>query len=380
MEKFEVHLIVHEAKKLIAADRGGTSDPYCQIKVEKQLFKTEVVKKSLNPVWNETYDFSARLTTKLLVFEVYDHDIIGGHDFLGGIELDLSTLELDINAQKPTWYDLTSLGREEKVAGSLRLSIAVKRSSVQFEDITKGLALKPLMPDANTLALAKSSGRSCCVMNVVACQDIVAADSDGGSDPFVVVHAGSNTCQTKTLDGLNPIFNEVFTLPLERGVSCLRFNLFDYDVLGSNDFLGCIVVPLSDMAVDKVVDKWEFLCQRQDDDEVSGRIRVIIKLLLPLPPPFFQPVSLAAKPGHGLLQLYVQCATNLVAADSGGTSDPYFQVSIGEFNFKVILAKFSAECAIFMCLANICSLTSFHTTRFLHPLTHVIRVNTNRAH
>jgi Ca2+-dependent lipid-binding protein len=363
MEKFEIHLIVHEAKKLIAADRGGTSDPYCQIKVEKQLFKTEVVKKSLNPVWNETFDFSARVTTKDLVFEVYDHDIIGGHDFLGGIELDLSSLELDATAQRPTWYDLTSLGRDEKVAGSLRLSVTVKRTSVQFEDITKGLALKPLMPDANVLALAKSGGRSCCVVNVVACQDIVAADSDGGSDPFVVVHAGSNMCQTKTLDSLNPIFNEVFTLPLDRGVSCLRFNLFDYDVLGSNDFLGCIVVPLSDLVVDKVVDKWEFLCQRKDDDEVSGRIRVIIKLLLPLPSPVFQPVASIAKPGHGLLQLYVQSATNLVAADSGGTSDPYFQVSVGEFNFKVIYHSIQREMRCCYICCEVCTLSSSHSTQ-----------------
>ena len=336
MEKFEVQVIVHEAKKLIAADRGGTSDPYCQVKVEKQLFKTEIVKKSLNPVWNETFDFSARVTTKVLVFEVYDYDMIGGHDFLGGIELDLPALEFDAGAHKPTWYDLTSLNRSETVAGSLRVSINVKRVAVEFEDITKGLALKPLMPDANVVAIAKSKGQSCCVVNVVACQDIVAADSDGSSDPFIIVNAGSNTCQTKTLTTLNPVFNEVFTLPLERGVSSLRFTLFDYDVLGSNDFLGCLVVSLSEMAVDKVNDRWEFLAQRQDDDEVSGRIRVIVKLLLPLPAPVFNPVLSAAQPGYGLLQLYVQCATNIVAADSGGTSDPYFEVSIGDFSFKVI--------------------------------------------
>lgn len=209
--------------------------------------------------------------------------------------------------------------------------------TVQFEDITKGLVLKPLMPDPNVYSVAKAKGCSCCVVNVVACQDIVAADSDGGSDPFVRVEAGSSTCQTKTLDSLNPVVNEVFTLPLDHGVCHLRVNLFDfYDVLGSNDFLGCIVVPLSDMVVDKAVDKWEFLCQRKDDDEVSGRIRVIVKLLLPLPPPIFKATAEVAQPGHRLLQLYVQCATDLVAADSGGTFDPYFEVTVGNFKFKVI--------------------------------------------
>jgi Ca2+-dependent lipid-binding protein len=207
---------------------------------------------------------------------------------------------------------------------------------VQFEDITKGLALKPLMPDATVLTIAKKKGHGCCIVNVVACQDIVAADSDGSSDPFIVVHAGSNTCQTKTLNSLNPIFNEVFTLPLESGVSCLRFNLYDYDILGSNDFLGCLVVPLSDLATEKVVDKWEFLCQRKEDDEVSGRIRVIVKMLLPLPSLVFHPPLSAVQPGYGLLQLYVQGATNIIAADNSGTSDPYFEVSVGNFQFKVI--------------------------------------------
>ena len=346
MEKFEVQLIVHEAKKLIAADRGGTSDPYCLVKVEKQEFKTEIVKKSLSPVWNETFKFTARVSTKALVFELYDYDLIGSHDFLGGIELDLHALELDMGAHKPTWYDVTSLGRDDKVAGSLRLSITVTRVAVQFEDITKGLVLKPLMPDANVLSVARARGHSCCVVNVVACQDIVAADSDGGSDPFVRVEAGSNTCQTKTLDSLNPVFNEVFTLPLEHGVCHLRFNLFDYDVLGANDFLGCIVVPLSGMVLDKVVDKWEFLCQRKDDDEVSGRIRVIIKLLLPLPPPIFKAAAEVAQPGNGLLQLYVQCATDIVAADSSGTSDPYFEVSVGNFKFKVIALTPQGTCTL----------------------------------
>jgi Ca2+-dependent lipid-binding protein len=83
------------------------------------------------------------------------------------------------------------------------------------------------------------------------------------------------------------------------------------------------------------VDQWQFLCQRKDDDEVSGRIRVIVKLLLPLPSPVFRAPVAAAPTGYGLLQLYVQCATNIIAADSGGTSDPYFEITVGDFKFKV---------------------------------------------
>lgn len=43
------------AKNLIAADRGGASDPYVVFKVNgKEVHKSEVVKKTVNPEYNET--------------------------------------------------------------------------------------------------------------------------------------------------------------------------------------------------------------------------------------------------------------------------------------------------------------------------------------
>lgn len=51
-----LHLSVVKAKDLIAADAGGTSDPYVRIHVGKEIAngkKTKTIKKSLNPEWNE---------------------------------------------------------------------------------------------------------------------------------------------------------------------------------------------------------------------------------------------------------------------------------------------------------------------------------------
>lgn len=51
-----LHVSVVKAKDLIAADAGGTSDPYVRIHVGREIAngkKTQVVKKSLNPEWNE---------------------------------------------------------------------------------------------------------------------------------------------------------------------------------------------------------------------------------------------------------------------------------------------------------------------------------------
>lgn len=44
------------AKNLIAADRGGASDPYIVFKVNgKEVYKSEVVKKTVDPEFSENF-------------------------------------------------------------------------------------------------------------------------------------------------------------------------------------------------------------------------------------------------------------------------------------------------------------------------------------
>ena len=46
-----------EAKDILAADRGGTSDPYATLEIEKQKFTSKVQKKTLKPKWREKFRF-----------------------------------------------------------------------------------------------------------------------------------------------------------------------------------------------------------------------------------------------------------------------------------------------------------------------------------
>ena len=43
---------IKAAKGLLAADRGGKSDPYCKLKLNDEIHETETIKKTVNPVWN----------------------------------------------------------------------------------------------------------------------------------------------------------------------------------------------------------------------------------------------------------------------------------------------------------------------------------------
>jgi len=46
-----------DAVGLRSADRGGTSDPYAVFELnDEKIFKSAVVKRTLKPVWNETFE------------------------------------------------------------------------------------------------------------------------------------------------------------------------------------------------------------------------------------------------------------------------------------------------------------------------------------
>lgn len=71
-------------------DAGGTSDPYVRIWVnpdKKKNFLTKKLKKTLNPVYNETFTFLKlpfnEMDGKVLIMAIYDHDALGSDDQIG---------------------------------------------------------------------------------------------------------------------------------------------------------------------------------------------------------------------------------------------------------------------------------------------------------
>ncbi|KAK5576976.1 hypothetical protein RB653_001913 [Dictyostelium firmibasis] len=90
---FQIKIL--SARNLIAADVGGTSDPYVKIKTPAtngKDYKTRHISKSLNPIWNETFNIDlGNCVNDLVILEVYDHDKVGSDDLIGFVALDPST-------------------------------------------------------------------------------------------------------------------------------------------------------------------------------------------------------------------------------------------------------------------------------------------------
>ncbi|XP_016409083.1 multiple C2 and transmembrane domain-containing protein 2-like, partial [Sinocyclocheilus rhinocerous] len=88
-----------EGHGLVIRDRCGTSDPYVKFKLDgKTLYKSKVVYKNLNPVWNESFSFPIRSLDQKLFIKVYDRDLTTD-DFMGSCGVELNKLELEKNSE-----------------------------------------------------------------------------------------------------------------------------------------------------------------------------------------------------------------------------------------------------------------------------------------
>lgn len=83
---------VLHANNLRGADVNGSSDPFCKVKLGPFKAKTRVLKKTLDPEWNETFIFVLEADNlalmggvPMLSFEIWDHNTLARDYFLGEV-------------------------------------------------------------------------------------------------------------------------------------------------------------------------------------------------------------------------------------------------------------------------------------------------------
>jgi hypothetical protein len=101
-------------------DLNGKSDPYYKIIIDGYTqLKSEVIKKNLNPTWND-----AALTVPKngedLIIEVWDHDTFTSDDFMGYIQMKLPSSVGTFSE----WCVLQE--RNEPVKGSIHVHITTR--------------------------------------------------------------------------------------------------------------------------------------------------------------------------------------------------------------------------------------------------------------
>ncbi|XP_019064983.1 multiple C2 and transmembrane domain-containing protein 1 isoform X4 [Fukomys damarensis] len=101
---YQLDITLKRGQSLAARDRGGTSDPYVKFKIgRKEVFRSKIIHKNLNPVWEEKACILVDHLREPLYIKVFDYDFGLQDDFMGSAFLDLTQLELN----RPTDVTLT---------------------------------------------------------------------------------------------------------------------------------------------------------------------------------------------------------------------------------------------------------------------------------
>ncbi|XP_022292299.2 synaptotagmin-1-like isoform X1 [Crassostrea virginica] len=227
--KNELTVGVIQAADLPGMDMSGTSDPYVKVYLlpdKKKKFETKVHRKTLNPVFNETFTFKnvpyAEVGGKTLVFAIYDFDRFSKHDQIGQVKIPLNTVDLCQVLEE--WRDLISPDNDAEKENKLG-------------DICFSLRY---VPTAGKLTVV-----------VLEAKNLKKMDVGGLSDPYVKISMmlnGKRVKKKKTTIKkctLNPYYNESFTfeVPFEQIQKVqLYITVVDYDRIGTSEPIGRVVL------------------------------------------------------------------------------------------------------------------------------------------
>ncbi|XP_014884620.1 synaptotagmin-like protein 4 isoform X2 [Poecilia latipinna] len=118
VESGELHVLIKEAKNLMAMKAGGTSDSFVKgylfpSKAKSTKRKTDIVKKNLNPQYNSTFVYKElsleQLREMCLELTVWDREAMLSNEFLGGVRLSSGKRSVKIGKEE---VELESVGEE----------------------------------------------------------------------------------------------------------------------------------------------------------------------------------------------------------------------------------------------------------------------------
>eukprot|EP00057_Strongylocentrotus_purpuratus_P003188 XP_003726123.1 PREDICTED: synaptotagmin-4 [Strongylocentrotus purpuratus] len=231
VDKAVFMVTIHRASYLPAKDpTTGASDPYvklCLLPEKKHKVKTRVLRKTLNPIYEETFTFYGLAYNQLqgvtLHFVVMSFDRFSRDEVIGEVVMPLSNVDL---STRPV-----NLCRDIKPRNT-----RIPKSQGRGELLTS-LCYQPA---ANRLTVV-----------VLKAKNLPKMDVTGLADPYVkiyVMYRNQRLAKKKTRlkkRTLNPVFNEsfLFDIPME-GLEYLKieFQVLDHDRVTKNEIIGRLVI------------------------------------------------------------------------------------------------------------------------------------------
>ncbi|ORX86712.1 C2-domain-containing protein, partial [Basidiobolus meristosporus CBS 931.73] len=126
-----IKIEVIQARNLTPKDRNGLSDPFVVIKILNKKKSSKVISKSLNPVWNFSYEYKVNMRSppKFLQLVCWDSDFLG-RDFMGQLTLsfrefflDGVPIAFDPSRKRTAWYPLQQKSSKDQISGEVELNM-----------------------------------------------------------------------------------------------------------------------------------------------------------------------------------------------------------------------------------------------------------------
>uniref|UniRef100_A0A8D1GFX7 Multiple C2 and transmembrane domain-containing protein 1 n=1 Tax=Sus scrofa TaxID=9823 RepID=A0A8D1GFX7_PIG len=251
---YQLDITLKRGQSLAARDRGGTSDPYVKFKIGgKEVFRSKIIHKNLNPVWEEKACLLVDHLREPLYIKVFDYDFGLQDDFMGSAFLDLTQLELN----RPTDVTLTLKDPHypDHDLGTILLSVILTPKEGEHRDVTmlmrkswkRSSKLQTQSLRLSDVHRKSHLWRGIVSITLIEGRDLKAMDSNGLSDPYVKFRLGHQKYKSKIMPKtLNPQWREQFDFHLyeERG-GIIDITAWDKDAGKRDDFIGRCQIDLS---------------------------------------------------------------------------------------------------------------------------------------
>ncbi|XP_076842665.1 multiple C2 and transmembrane domain-containing protein 1 isoform X2 [Brachyhypopomus gauderio] len=335
---YKLDIVLRRGHNLAVRDRSGTSDPYVKFKISrKEVFRSKIIYKNLNPVWDERICLVVDNLHEPLYIKVFDYDFGLLDDFIGSTYLYLDSLEkqrpLDVKLQlQDSQYPNQDLG-------SLELAVTLT---------PKAGADRELQVSQRPSDLHKKSQlwRSMLSIGLIEGRNLVPMDTNGLSDPYVKFRLGNEKYRSKTMaKTLNPQWREQFDLHMsDEDGGILDISVWDKDTGKRDDFIGRCHLDLSTLSKEQT--------HRLNLDLEGGKGQLVLLITLTATAAVSisdLSVSLLDDPQSrrevvdryrllrsfynlndiGIVQVKILRAEGLMAADVTGKSDPFCVLELG---------------------------------------------------
>lgn len=270
---------IYEAKNLLPyLGPNKMRDCFCTINLDQEeVYRTQVVEKSLSPYFSEEFYFEIPRTFQYLSFYVYDKNVLQRDLRIGKVAIKKE--DLCSHSGKETWFSLQPIDSNSEVQGKVHLE----------------LKLNELITENGTVCQQL-------VVHIKACHGLPLINGQS-CDPYATVSlvGPSRNDQKKTKvkkKTSNPQFNEVFYFEVTRSSSYtrksqfqveeediekleIRIDLWNNENLVQDVFLGEIKVPVNVLRNDSSHQAW-YLLQPRDNGNKSSKPDDLGSLLLTL--------------------------------------------------------------------------------------------------